>query len=111
MHACNVPLRHICAPTVPLCFGPRLSFANHFSCKDSTDHERIPEAKLELNELLDDPDLVGVPFVVLGKFLNATYAQCLARLNKCCKQIRGEGPKTFYQLITNIFLVYCGALE
>ena len=27
------------------------------------------------------------------------------RLNKYCKQIREEGPKTFYQLITNI--IFC----
>ena len=41
---------------------------------DSADRERIPEAKKELDELLANPAMDTVPFLILGNKIDAQYA-------------------------------------
>jgi GTP-binding protein SAR1 len=64
---------------------------------DAADRARFPEAKKELDELLTDESLSGVPFVVLGNKIDIPSAAsepelrgCLGMHNTYGKEIRGS---------------------
>lgn len=49
---------------------------------DTTDHERFPEAREELNKLLTDDELRSVPFLILGNKIDARNAVSEAQLKQ-----------------------------
>jgi GTP-binding protein SAR1 len=65
-----------------------------FLC-DTTDHERLPEAKEELNALLTTDELANVPFLVLGNKIDKAGALSEAQLKQALglEVTTGKGGK------------------
>jgi len=80
---------------------------------DANDRSRFPEAKKELDELLRDDNLSGVPFVVLGNKIDIPTAAGEAELRSSLglHQTSGRETKTATDGVRPIELFMCSVVK
>lgn len=61
---------------------------------DCADSERFPDAKIELDGLLSDPDLKNVPFVILGNKVDVSTAVSEDHLRQALGLLQTTGKQT-----------------
>jgi len=80
---------------------------------DTTDHDRFPEARDELNKLLTDDSLARVPFLILGNKIDAKEAvpEPLLKQHLGLQQCSGKKTTTAQDGIRPIEVFMCSVVK